>query len=88
MLARKVLLDILEDINFTDEEKSAIHAKIEKLTQNIEYMPFLDALRNREISNLLKLSISRPRNLLEFSKRIPATLNYRFQVLVNKGSSR
>jgi succinoglycan biosynthesis protein ExoO len=87
-LARKVLLDILEEINFTDEEKSAIHAKIEKLNQNIEYMPFLDALRNRKISKLLKLSISRPRNLLEFSKRIPATLNYRFQVLLNKGSSR
>jgi len=88
MLARKVLLDILEDIDFTDEEKSVIHAKIEKLSRNIEYMPFLEALRNREIGKLLKLAISRPRNLLEFSKRIPATLNYRFQVLINKGSSR
>jgi len=88
MLAKGVLEDILRDINFTDEEKSAIHRKIERHARNIEYMAFLEALRNRQAGKLLKLSIPRPRNVAEFIKRIPSTLNCRFHVLIHKGSSR
>jgi len=88
MLVKRVLENILADIDFDEDEKTVLHKKIDKLNEEIEYRSFVDALRKRQAGKLLMLLFSRPQNLIDLIRRVPATVYYRFHVLIHKGTAR
>ena len=87
-LLKNMFLNLTETLEFSAGELEAIRHKLLALDAQIEYMPFLSKLKEKQYREALRLGYEKPALFLEFLKRIPDTLPYRLHVLLHRGQSR
>ena len=85
---KDMLEALLSELEFNTQELASIRGRIKQLNNHIRYIPFLEAIRNRQTSQAIHLAMKNPWYILEFARRIPGTLPYRLTVMLKRGVSR
>jgi len=87
-LMKKIWQQLLEDLDFSLEERILVARRIERLDADIRYMPFLSGVKSRRWHVVIGTLWKDPWVLGEFVRRLPGSLPYRMQLFLNRGQGR
>lgn len=87
-LMREMFLELLRELDFTDEERSAIQRRIAALEREERYVPFLFDLKAGNWVMAVRRAARDPRLIGEFCRRLPQSVWYRIRVGLHQGRTR
>lgn len=85
---KKMWCQLLEDLDFSPDERRLVVRRIENLDADIRYMPFLSGLKSRQWHVVMSAFWKDPWVISEFMRRLPGSLPYRMLLFLSRGKGR